>query len=194
MPVRSLSRAAAVMITCVTLLAAGCTSADEMTTVNDPSGLFHVRTPASWQSLARPGLIAFYAAEEPPATDEATFDTLSVGVFTASKAATDPLGPRLEGLIDSRAKNRGWDEYSLDAVEEMEIGGRPGVGARVSGTDEKQRSFSGQAALVRTSGKEVLIFAVSPAADWDTHAPSVSALFTEWYWHVRADEATTTAP
>lgn len=177
----------------VALSATACTSTETPKTVNDPSGLFHFRTPPAWQSLSRPGLIALYAADEPPATDEATFDTLSVGIYTASSDAPDAVGPRLVSLIETRAESRSWSDHTVGAPEEISIGGRPAFAVDVAGSDEKGREFAGRGALVRTNGKEVLLFAVSPSADWPDHAASVEKLFTEWYWHVRQDEATATA-
>lgn len=168
-------------------LSAGCGGSGDLQTVNDPDGLFHVRVAADSRYLARSGLIAVYAAENLPQTEEAAFETLSMGIYTAPSASQDPVDERLVTLLEQRAEARGWTEQSIGEPAETTIGGRTAYAVEVSGTDEKSRRFAGRAALVRTSGREVLVFAVSPEADWQQHAGEVDGLFEEWYWHLPAD-------
>ncbi len=172
---------------------AGCgLFSEKLATVNDPGGLFHVLYPESWQSFAQPGLIALYAADELPQDETAAFDTLSVGIYTASKAATEPVDARLRELLELRAKDRGWQSKSMGEPRPVNVGKRAATAIDVSGVDEKGRDFAGRAVLVRTNGREVLVFAVSPKDAWSSHAPAVDDLFGQWYWHVREDETSPT--
>lgn len=175
----------------ITVLAGCGLFSEKLATVNDPGGLFHVLYPESWQSFVQPGLIALYAADELPQDENAAFDTLSVSIYTASKAATEPVDARLRDLLELRAKNRGWKSKSMSEPSPVDVGKRAATAIDVSGVDEKGRDFAGRAVLIRTNEREVLIFAVSPKDAWDSHAPAVGDLFEQWYWHVREEEGPT---
>ncbi|MDZ4168913.1 MAG: hypothetical protein U1E26_04555 [Coriobacteriia bacterium] len=181
---------------CVVLVVAlsGCTLfSEDLATENDTNGLFHLRYPESWQSFVQPGLIALYAADELPDGEDAAFDTLSVGVYTATEAATVPVDDRLTSLLELRAEDREWKDQAFTAPREVTVGKRPAWAVDVTGTDAKDREFAGRAVLVRTNGSEVLLFAVSPAADWEGHSDDVDALLDEWYWHRQERETSATA-
>jgi len=189
------SRTIIVSLALVIVLAlSGCgLFSEDLATANDTSGLFHVRYPDSWQSFVQPGLIALYAADELPADEAAAFDTLSVGIYTASEAETAPVGTRLGELLELRAKDRSWKDQELGKPVKTVVGKRDASAIDVEGTDGQGRDFAGRAVLVRTNEREVLIFAVSPAAEWDGYSSDVDDLLDEWYWHIREDETSATA-
>ncbi len=193
------NRIISVLLGCAIIVSApalsGCSLRSErLATANDPGGLFHVRYPGSWQSFVQPGLVALYAAEELPENEDAAFKTLSVGIYTASKAATEPVPARLRGLLELRAEDRAWRAHSISGPVDVTVGTRPATALDITGTDAKGRSFAGRAVLVRTNGREVLVFAVSPKATWERDAASLDDLLSEWYWHLPESEATRTAP
>lgn len=170
------------LLAALTLLT-GCFGGQDLQSVSDAGGLFHVRVPDDWQANAQPQVLILYGDDKLPGSEQEAFEQLSIGMFVASQASSDPVGPKLTALMDARAKGRGWKSKQVSKPAEISIGGRPGFALDVSGTDAQGREFAGRAALVRTGGSEVLVFAVAPQDTWDKRADEVETLFTEWYWH-----------
>lgn len=189
--------APAIALLAALALLTGCFGQQELQSVSDAGGLFHVRVPAGWQANAQPQVLILYGDDKLPGSEQEAFEQLSIGTFVASQASSDAVGPKLTALIEARAKGRGWKGKRVSKPVEVSIGGRPGFALDVSGTDAQGRQFAGRAALVRTGGSEVLIFAVAPEDTWDKRADEVEALFTEWYWHTggtTAETSTTAKP
>lgn len=185
-----------IAIAVIAATAAGITACGgpKTTSVSDASGLFHVVIPAKWQSMAQTGILAIYAAKDLPKDEDAAFDTLSVGIYTASAAASEPVGPRLVSLLEARAKDRKWKKQSIGQPAATKVGKREAYQVDVSGVDEKSREFAGRALLVRTNEREVLVFAVAPSGKWNGYEDDVDGLLTQWYWHQpEKTEATDTA-
>lgn len=184
-PYRAFSRGAALL--CVAALAAaltGCTlfgGEPASQTVADPQGLFHFKVPASWQVNVEQGLIAVYAAEEPP--ESSALDALSLVVLSASaEETTTAVAERVASIVAARAASRGWQEYAVGEAEDVAVGSRTGVRVEVSGTDADGVAFEGAYQLVRTSGVEVLVVAVSPEGRWAQDRESLDDIFEQWYW------------
>lgn len=170
----------------VSMLLVGCTGQTPTQTVNDAEGQFHVIVPESWQSRAEPGLMVLYGADKLPTSEQDAFETLTIGIYTASGTDTTTAGDRLTSLIEQRKTARGWRKSEIGRPAKTEVGGRPATAIAVSGTDEQGRDFEGRAVLVRTSGMQALVFAVSPRDQWAQDAGPLDEVLTNWYWHSAA--------
>lgn len=173
----------------IAMLLGGCGASSELTSVSEATGLFHVRVPEQWQSSSQPGLMVFYDAKELPASEDEAFDSLSIGIYTSDIAGTEPVGERLLKLLQARAVDRAWQNERLGKPAKTTVGKREGWATDVSGLDADGRAFAGRAALVRTNGREVLLFAVAPKEEWDDASVKIEDLVAEWYWHVPADRS-----
>lgn len=169
------------------MLVTGCDSRSALTTVSDSSGLFHVRVPEDWQSNPSQGVMALYAADKLPETEDQAFENLSVAIYTSDAAGTQPVADELVELVQARAADRAWRDSELGQPTEMTVGKRQAWSMDVSGTDSGGRAFSGRATLIRTNGREVLAFSVAPKAEWADQVDAVDGLFAEWYWHSPED-------
>ncbi|PKQ29278.1 MAG: hypothetical protein CVT60_06205 [Actinobacteria bacterium HGW-Actinobacteria-10] len=189
--IRALALVAALII-CLSLTA-GCGQEQKRQTINESSSLFHIKIPADWSSQAQQGLIAIYAAEEAPTSEE--LDNLSMGIFTTRDTTDSPVPEALSYVVEKRSQDRGWTAADISEPKITQIGGREGAMLEVAGTDAQGVEFRANYYFVRTSGAEVLVIAASPAGQWDDHRQDVETIVAdEWYWHLPADtESTTTA-
>ncbi len=164
-------------------LASGCSffEQEQPKTVTDPSGLFHFKVPGSWQSNVTADLIAVYAAKELP--ESGSLESLSILVYSGTPEDTStPVEDRVTDIIALRAENREWESYETSDPEEVTIGGRPGTRIGVEGVDSEGAEFSGAYHLVRTSGKEVLVIALSPGSGWESDEQLAADVFEQWFW------------
>jgi len=157
----------------------------ELETVNDASGLFHVKVPNDWSSLAEEGLVVLYASDTLP--EEERIDDLSVAIFSTDETTDTPVPETLTFVVDRRAADRSWKDYSRSEPRATSIGGREGSFVEVTGTDANGQDFRARYHYIRTSGRDVLVIAVAPSAMWDVVVPEVDTLIAdEWYWHTPA--------
>jgi hypothetical protein len=167
----------------MTIALAGCSLfADEPDqTVADPEGLFHFKVPGTWQADSETGVIAVYASEDVPEQD--SLDAMSILVLSDSTVDTaTTTAERLQLLVDGRAESRTWESYETQEPVEISVGDRTGTRLEVSGVDSAGRAFEGAYHLVRTSGSDVLVVAISPADSWAEDREALDSIFEQWFW------------
>jgi hypothetical protein len=185
----------------VALPATGCALIDriggtstQLKTVTDTKNYFHFKIPGDWQADTSQGFILVYASEELP-TEGAPFDKLALSAFSEAAVTDESLADELKGIVDRRAENRTWGEYTAGEVQDVEIGGRPGAKIRVNGTDSEGKKFDGDFYLVRTNGKSIGLMAVAPEGTLDDYAEDIDSILVDnWFWHFADPGASDEAP
>jgi hypothetical protein len=191
---RTALRIATTLALATALLAGtGCSLLDRESndpiTVTDPNGFFHFKIPATWQADISQGFVVVYAAEELPQEGQ-PYDDLAMFMYSIEGANETPEEDELKSIIDTRAKNREWGEYTIGEYSEFELGGRKGTMVRVTGTDGQDQKFEADFCIVRSAGKSVGLMNVAPPDKLETYEEEIASITQEnWFWHFQDPEA-----
>ncbi|MBN2840009.1 MAG: hypothetical protein JXP37_03525 [Coriobacteriia bacterium] len=176
-----------VAISALALTAACSEPTEELRDVADPTSLFHIKAPSSWQYLVGTNTITLYAAEELPAEGE-DIDALSVVIYVSQTTTDTPAADTLLTYVEYWAEEREWQSVEVTEPTEVSVGGRPASRVDITGTDSEGRDFKAAYIWIRTAGQETLFTAVTPPSRWDEYTGDIDGLLERWYWQ-RADDS-----